>query len=93
MRAGAVGSGHVSRLDPALALGVRCKMAGSPAPPVPHSSPTPCPRQWVTMVLFVLISGPLGWAALLFLCIAAALLLVVNHKLISITRWVGGRVG
>ncbi len=46
-------------------------------------------EQWVTMVLFVLISGPLGWAALLFLCIAAALLLVVNHKLISITRWVG----
>lgn len=38
------------------------------------------------MVLFVLISGPLGWAALLFLCIAAVLLLVVNHKLISITR-------
>lgn len=46
------------------------------------------------MVVFVLVSGPLGWAALLFLCIAAALLLIVNHKLISITRWAGfGRGG
>lgn len=44
------------------------------------------PPQWITLVLFVLISGPLGWAALLFLCIAAALLIVVNAKLIGITR-------
>ena len=63
--------------------------APRPLAPSPrwHSAPAALP-QWVTLVLFVLISGPLGWAVLLFLCTAAALLVVVNMKLIGITRWV-----
>ena len=65
--------------------------ARPPAPALPPANP-PTPV-WVTLVIFVLISGPLGWAALIFLCLAAAVLLLTNMKLFSITRCGGGRGG
>jgi hypothetical protein len=34
----------------------------------------------------VLISGPLGWVALIFVALAAAVLLVVNTKIFSVNR-------
>jgi hypothetical protein len=38
------------------------------------------------MCLFVLISGPLGWAALIFLLLAVLVLVVVNMKLSQVVR-------
>lgn len=42
------------------------------------------------MCLFVLISGPLGWAALIFLLLAVLVLVVVNMKLMQVVRCVCG---
>ena len=55
-----------------------------PAYPVPPLPALPC--RWVTMCLFVLISGPLGWAALIFLLLAVLVLVVVNMKLSQVVR-------
>lgn len=51
-------------------------------------------EMWLTLIVFVLISGPLGWATTLFLALAGMVLVVVNAKLISIIRHVcrGARV-
>ncbi|KAL4420149.1 hypothetical protein ABPG77_010365 [Micractinium sp. CCAP 211/92] len=51
-------------------------------------------EMWFTMIIFVLISGPLGWATTIFLALAAAVLLVINVKLCVIIRHVcrGARV-
>jgi len=43
------------------------------------------------MIVFVLVSGPLGWATTMFLALAVVVLVVVNVKLFSIIRW--GRAG
>ena len=44
------------------------------------------------MCLFVLISGPLGWAALIFLLLAVLVLVLVNMKLTQVVRCVGACV-
>lgn len=51
-------------------------------------------EMWFTMIVFVLISGPLGWATTIFLSLAALVLLVLNMKLFVIIRHVcrGARV-
>eukprot|EP00887_Chlorella_sp_A99_P006529 scaffold3.g6529.t1 len=45
-------------------------------------------EMWLVMIVFLIISGPLGWAAIIFLCLAAAVLLTVNTKLTQIIRHV-----
>ena len=52
------------------------------APPSLHPPPTPCLPQ----VVFVLISGPLGWATTMFTALAALVLVVINAKLQGIIR-------
>lgn len=57
-------------------------------PALPRDPPThpPSLSVWVTLGIFILISGPLGWAAIIFICLAALVLLIVNTKIFSITR-------
>ncbi|PSC71161.1 alpha-amylase chloroplastic [Micractinium conductrix] len=45
-------------------------------------------EMWLTMVVFVLISGPLGWATTMFTALAALVLVVINAKLQGIIRHV-----
>lgn len=49
--------------------------------------------EWVVMVVTVLIAGPIGWPAMIFLILAAVMQIVVNAKLEQIIRHVcrGGR--
>lgn len=45
-------------------------------------------EMWATLVVFVLISGPLGWVALPFVVLSALVLVAVNVKIIWVIRWV-----
>ncbi|KAL4859220.1 MLO-like protein 14 [Chlorella vulgaris] len=51
-------------------------------------------EMWATLVVFVLISGPLGWVALPFVVLSALVLVAVNVKIIWVIRHVcrGARV-
>lgn len=78
------------RLMPAC-LSLPAEQQLLPRMPACHALPQlarpPCgPPGRFTMIIFVLISGPLGWATTIFLGLAALVLLVLNMKLFVIIR-------
>lgn len=45
-------------------------------------------EMWLALIIFIIISGPLGWAVLIFLILATVMQLVINTKLTMVIRHV-----